>query len=124
MGDAVAAADGRGQPGPGRQLARRAEPAHLADLGQDDQGGERADTRQLGQYLDPRVRPGALADLPVQPVDPLLQGTDQAQVVLDQLAGDRRQVQGGEPGPARAAPVHANWPVMAIIGDDGVDPVA
>ena len=124
MGDAVAAADGRGEPGPGRQLARRAEPAHVTDLGQDDQRGERADARQLGEHLDPRVGPGALADLPVQPVNPLLQRVDQPQVIPGQLAGDRQQVQGGEPGPSRAGPVPAGRPVVPVAGHDGMDPVA
>src|SRR5215471_9965382 len=47
VGDAVAAAHGGGEPGPGRQLARRGEPADVADLSQDDQGGERAHPGQL-----------------------------------------------------------------------------
>ena len=37
---AVRAADGRGEPGPGRQLARRGEPGDVADLGHHDQRGE------------------------------------------------------------------------------------
>ena len=60
---AVAAAHGRGEPGPGRQLARRGEPGDVADLGQQDQRGERADAGQLGQDVDPRVGPGVAADL-------------------------------------------------------------
>ena len=76
------------------QLARRGEPADVTDLGHDDQRSERADAGQLGEHLDPRVGPGALADLPVQPVDPVLQGVDQAQVIPGQLAGHRRQLPG------------------------------
>jgi hypothetical protein len=68
--------------------------------------------------------PGTLMNLPVQPVDPPLDRADQAPVIPGQLAGHRRQVQGGEPGPARAGPVPAGRPVMAVAGDDGVDPVA
>src|SRR4029077_18793371 len=52
VGDPVAAADGGGEPGPGRQLARRGEPADVAGPGEDDQRGERADARQLGEHLD------------------------------------------------------------------------
>jgi hypothetical protein len=79
---------------------------------------------QLGEHLDPGVGPGALADLPVQPVNPVLDRVDQAQVVVDQLAGRRGQGQGGEPGPARAGPVPAARPVMTVVGHDGLDPVA
>jgi hypothetical protein len=68
--------------------------------------------------------PGALVDLPVQPVNPVLDRVDQAQVVLDQLAGHRGQGQGGEPGPARAGPTPAARPVMTVVGHDGMDPVA
>ena len=53
VGDAVAATDGRREPGPGRELARRGEPARVADLGEDDQSRERADPGQLGQHRDP-----------------------------------------------------------------------
>jgi hypothetical protein len=120
---AVAAAHRRGEPGPGRQLARRGEPGDVADLGEQDQRGERTDARQLGEDLDPRVGPGVAADLGVEPVDDRLQGVDERQGVGDDLAGDRGQVQGGEPGPARAAPA-ALWPAMAVVGQDGVDPVA
>ena len=38
-------------------------------------------------------------------------------------AGDRGQFQTGEPGAARAAPAAAR-PVVPVVGDDGVDPVA
>jgi len=124
VGDPVAAAHRRREPGPRCQLARRSEPADVAGLGEDDQRGERADARQLGEHLDPRAGPGALADLPVQPVDLLLQRVDQPQVILDQLAGHRQQVQGGEPGPARAGPVPAGRPVIPVVGHDGMDPVA
>jgi hypothetical protein len=120
---AVRAAHGRGEPGPGRQLARRGEPADVADLGQQDQRGERADPGQLGQDLDPRVRPGVAADLGVEPVDDRLQGVDERQGVGDHLRRDGGQVQGGEPGPARPAPA-ARRPAVAMVGQDRVDPVA
>jgi hypothetical protein len=123
VGDTVTAADGRGEPSPRRQLARRAEPAHVTDLGQDDQRGKRAHPRQLGQQPDPRVGPGTLADLRLQPAGPLLQRAGQAQVVVGYLAGYRGQLERGEPGPARAAPAPAR-PVITMVGDDGVDPVA
>src|SRR5690242_7690472 len=104
VGDAVAAADGGGEPGPGRQLARRGEPAHVADLGEDDQRGERPYSRELGKDPDPRVGPGALADLAAGPVDGDLQRTGQRQVVIDHLAGGGGQLERGEPFPARSAP--------------------
>jgi hypothetical protein len=63
------------------------------------------------------------AHLLVEPVDPDLQRVDHRQVVLDHLAGHRRQFQAAEPGPARAAPA-PDRPVLAVIGQDGVDPVA
>src|SRR5215467_1463267 len=68
--------------------------------------------------------PGPLADLPAQPVNPLPQRVDQAQVIPDQLAGHRRQRERGQPGQARAGPVPAGRPVMTVVGHDGVDPVA
>jgi hypothetical protein len=86
------------------QLARRGEPADVTDLGHDDQRSERADAGQLGEHLDPRVGPGPLADLPVQPVDPVLQRAGQAQVIPGQLAGHRGQLQRGEPGPGSRLP--------------------
>jgi len=46
----------------------------------------------------------ALVDLPVQPTGPLLQRVDQPQVAGGQLPRDGGQLQGREPGPARAAP--------------------
>jgi hypothetical protein len=101
---AVGAADGRGEPGPGRQLARRPEPCDVADLGQQDQRGERADAGQLGEDLDPRVGPGVLADPDVEPAD-ADSGVDQRQGVGDHLRQDGEQVEGGEPGPPRPAPV-------------------
>jgi hypothetical protein len=70
----VAAADGRGEPGPGRELARRGEPGDVADLGHQHQRGERAHARQLGEHLDRRFGSGPLVHLPVQPVDGPLQG--------------------------------------------------
>jgi hypothetical protein len=82
---AVAAADGRSEPGPGRQLARGAEPGDVADLGQQDQRGERADAGQLGQDVDPRVGPGVLADLGVEPAGDEFQGVDERQGVLNDL---------------------------------------
>ncbi len=120
---AVAAAHGRGEPGPGRQLAGRAEAGDVADLGEQDQRGERAHAGQLGEHLDPRVGLGPLAHLRVQPVDGLLQGVHQRQGVVDDLAGDRRQLQRGEPPAARAAPA-ARRPAVAVVGQDRVDPVA
>ncbi len=68
-------------------------------------------------------RPGPLVHLPVEPVDRLLQGVDQRQGVLDDLAGDRGQLQRGQPGPARAAPAAAR-PAVTVVGQDRVDPVA
>ena len=120
---AVRAADGRGEPGPGGQLARRAEPGDVTDLGEDDQRGEVPDAGQLRQDLDPRVGPGALADLDIEPVDRDLQGIDQRQVVLDHLPRDRRERERGEPAPAGPAPA-AGRPVMTVVGQDSVDPVA
>ena len=120
---AVAAADRRGEPGPRRQLARRAEPADVSDLGEDDQRGERADAGKLGEHLNRGLGSGPLVHLPVQPVDRLLQGVDERQVVLDYLAGDGWQFQRGQPGPALAGPAAAR-PVLAMVGEHGVDPVA
>jgi hypothetical protein len=113
----------RVSPATGGQLAGRAEPGDVAGLGQDDQGGELAHPGQLGQHLDGRVGPGALVHLLIQAVDAAGQGVDQGQVIVDHPAGRRRQVQAGQPGPARAAPVPGRA-VMAVIGGDGVDPVA
>jgi hypothetical protein len=76
---AVAAADGGGEPGPGRQLARRAEAADVADLGEQDQRGERPDARELGEHLDGGLGPGPLAELLIQPAGRLLQGAGQRQ---------------------------------------------
>jgi hypothetical protein len=120
---AVAAAHHRGEPGPGRQLAGRAEPGDVADLGEQHQRGEHPDAGELGEDLDPWVGPGPLVHLPVQPVDPLLQRVDQRQGVPGDLAGDGGQLQRGQPGPARAGPA-ALRPAMAVVGQDRVDPIA
>jgi hypothetical protein len=120
---AVAAAHGRGEPGPGRQLARRGEPGDVADLGQQDQRGERADAGQLGQDFDPRVGPGVLPDLGVESAGDRFQGVDERQGVGDHLRRDGGQLQRGEPFPARPAPA-AGRPVVAVVGQDRVDPVA
>ena len=109
-------------PGPGRQLARRGEPGNVADLGQQDQRGERAGAGQLGQDLDPRVGPGVLADLQVEPAGDRFQGVDERQGVADHLRRDGGQVQRGEPFAARPAPA-AGWPVVAVVSQDRVDPV-
>ena len=61
-------------------------------------------------------------NLPVEPVDHGFQRVDQAEVVADQLAG-HGGFQGGEPGPARAAPAPGR-PVMTMLGQHRVDPVA
>jgi hypothetical protein len=57
----------------------------------DDRRGEGADAWQLGE-----------------------QRADQAQGVPGQLAGDRGQLQGGEPGRARAAPAPADRLVISV----------
>jgi len=72
--------------------------------GREDERGERADAGELGQHLDPGVGPGALADLPVEPVDQLLEGVDERQVVAGDVAGHGGQLEAGEPGPAGPGP--------------------
>ena len=119
---AVRAAHGGGEPGPGRQLARRAEPGDIPNFGEDDQRGERPDARELGEHLDPRVGLRPLVNLPVEPVDRDLQGIDQGQVVLttsrDAAVRSSARVSRGPSAPA------AGRPVMTMVGQDGVDPVA
>ena len=67
--------------------------------------------------------PGPLMDLPVQPVDRLLQDIHQRQAVLDDFTGSGEQLQRGEPLAARAASA-ALRAAMTVIGQDRVDPVA
>src|SRR6185437_6701543 len=83
---AVAAAHCRGEPGPGRELAGRGEAGDVADLGEQDQRGELPHAGQPGEDLDPRVGLRPLAYLQVEPVDGQLQGVDEGQVVVDDLA--------------------------------------
>src|SRR5499427_9626503 len=68
-----------------------------------------------GKDFHPRVAACLLVHLPVQPVDRDLQGVDERQVVVDDLAGDRSQWQRGEPGPARAAPAPFG-PAVTVVG--------
>jgi hypothetical protein len=117
------AADGGGEPGPGGQLAGGAEPGDVAGLGEDDQGSELAHAGQLGEHLHAGLGLGPLADLGVQGCDRAGQGIDQRQVILDHLAGSGRQVQAGQPGAAGAARLPGRA-VIAVVGGDGVDPVA
>ena len=120
---AVTAAHRRGEPGPGRQLAGAPEPGDVADLGQQDQRGERAHARQLGEHLDPGIGFGVLVQLLVEPVDRLLERVDHRQGVVDDLAGDNGQLESGQPPAARPAPA-ALRPPVTVIGQDRVDPVA
>ena len=81
-----------------------------------------ASTGQLGQDPDPRIRPGALADLGAGPADRDLQRVDHGQVVLDHLPRHRRERQRGEPAPAGPAPAPGR-PVLTVISQDRADPV-
>jgi len=62
-------------------------------------------------------------DLPVQPVDRLLQRVDRRQAVVDDFAGHGGHFQQGQPFPARACPAPLR-PAVTVIGQDRVDPVA
>lgn len=64
VGDAVTASHGRSEPGPGRQVARRPEPAHLTNLGQDDRFD---DPQRLDAFLD-TVRWGAITSADGRPL--------------------------------------------------------
>ena len=117
------AADGGSQPRPAGQLAGAAEPGDVADLGHHDQRGELPDPGQRPQHLDPRVAPGVLVQLAVDPVNHRGQAIDHRQAVRNDLPRRRRQVQLGQPAAARAGPV-AGTAVIAVVGGDRVDPVA
>ena len=119
----VRAAHGRGQPGPGGQLAGAGKPADVADLGQHDQRGELPDPGQRPQHLDLRVGLGAGVQLPVDPVDHRRQAVDDRQAVGDDLPRGRGQAQLGQPAAAGPGPV-AGTAVIAVVGGDRVDPVA
>ena len=108
---AVAAADGRYERGEGaRRRALRARPNRLTSpvSASSTSAVKGAHARQLGEDLDERVAPGVLAHLPVGPVDEELQGVDGRQVVVDHLAGDRRQFQARQPAAA--------WPLQQPAG--------
>jgi hypothetical protein len=119
----VRAAHGRGQPGPGGQLARAAEPGDVADLSHHDQRGELPDAGQRPEHLDPRVGDGSLVQLAVDPVDHRRQGVDDRQAVGDDLPRYRGQdpARPASRGPARSS----SWRTgRSVVGGDRVDPVA
>jgi hypothetical protein len=123
MDGPVAAAHGRAEPRPGRQLADGAEAGDVAYLGQQHQRGVLAHAGQLGEYPYLRVGLRVLADLFIQPADRAGHGVGERQAVVDDLAGDGGQLQGGKPLAARAAPA-ARGPAVTMVGQDRMDPVA
>jgi hypothetical protein len=91
-------ADGRGEPGPGRQLRRRGEPGHVQPhLGDDHLGGGDADARdrvQAGHRRSGRgdlvLDPGLdLGDVSVDRVDPGEHLGQQERVVVGEPADER-----------------------------------
>jgi hypothetical protein len=67
----------RGQSGPRVELAWRGEPADLTDLGPQDRGEHRADTRNPQQRPVTRIGVEQSTDAPIEVLDLGLEGVDQ-----------------------------------------------
>ena len=91
---------------PARVHSLRAEgkAADVADLGDQRQGRQPADTGQGHERLDPGVGLGQGADLAFQPPDRGGQGVQQPTAVLDDPPLDRWEVECGKPGPPGPGP--------------------
>src|SRR5713226_9637185 len=108
-----------GEPGPARELIRRAKAAKLADLGEHHRRAEEADARDRGEPADALVAGEGRAQLLVQRDHLGGDRVHEPQRCVDAATVDRRELHAREEPPTARTEDRVDRWLHTVIGEDG-----